>query len=164
MSLLRFGRDSFFDDFFSDDFVGMNRRIRNLERSLMPRESSPMTPDVFRAPKVDFKDNGDKYTLVAELPGTNKDDIKIDLDEDNHTLKLSGEKKMEREEENQETKYHYREMSYGRFERTFKLPSDVHLEDIKASMNNGLLSVDIPKVPTKEQEVKPRIRNIGITE
>ena len=130
---------------------------------MFPALSSELSSaTVLRAPKIDFKDNGDRYTMVAELPGSSKDDVKIDLDEEKHTLKISGEKRVEREENNEEGKYHMRELSYGKFERSIKLPPQVLVDQIKASMNNGMLTIDIPKQPAKLEEEKPKVRNIQI--
>ena len=159
MSLLRFD-----DDFFFDDFAHLNRRLRQLVRSMFPALSSESrtSSTVLKSPKIDFKDNGDRYTMVAELPGSSKDDVKIDLDEEKHTLKISGEKRVEREENNEEGKYHMRELSYGKFERSIKLPLHVLLDQVKASMNNGMLTIDIPKQPAKQEEEKPKVRNIQI--
>ncbi len=160
MSLLRFD-----DDFFFDNFAHLNRRLRQLENSFFPVLSSESrtSSTVLKSPKIDFKDNGDRYTMVAELPGSSKDDVKIDLDEERHTLKISGEKRVEREENNEEGKYHMRELSYGKFERSIKLPPHVLLDQVKASMNNGLLTIDIPKKePVKKQEEKSKVRNIQI--
>ncbi len=171
MSLLRFN-----DDFFSDDFAHLNRRMSQLEKSLFPdmrtqrlrHPSSLVSRDsssaVLKTPKIDFKDNGDKYTMVAELPGSSKDDVRIDLDEEKHILTISGEKKIEREENNKDGTYHMRELRYGKFERSVKLPQHVLLDQVKASMNNGLLTIDIPKKePVKQEEEKPKVRNIQIS-
>jgi HSP20 family protein len=99
-------------------------------------------------PAVDIEDEADKYVLMAELPGMRQEDIKITLH--NGTLTLSGERRVDHEEKT--TCTHCYERCYGKFERSFNLPSKVKSEDIKANYRDGILEIDIPK----SEEVKPR--------
>eukprot|EP00695_Tsukubamonas_globosa_P001816 TRINITY_DN2898_c0_g1_i1.p2 TRINITY_DN2898_c0_g1~~TRINITY_DN2898_c0_g1_i1.p2 ORF type:complete len:98 (+),score=45.66 TRINITY_DN2898_c0_g1_i1:293-586(+) len=82
----------------------------------------------------------------AELPGMKKEDIKIELLE-NNTLKISGETKQEKKEERQN--FHRVERSFGSFERRFTLPDYAKIENITANYNNGILDVVIPKEQAK---------------
>jgi HSP20 family protein len=99
-------------------------------------------------PPVDVFEDKDGIKLVAELPGVKADDVKISLE--NYTLTLRGEKKQVAEETIE--KVHRYERSYGSFERTFTLPSTVDSENIRASFEDGVLTVMLPKV----EKAKPR--------
>ena len=104
--------------------------------------------DTVWSPSVDISETEKSYEVIAEIPGMDKKDIKISVQE--NVLLLSGEKKKEEEKEGHN--YHRIERSYGKFERSFKLPTDVKADEIKAKYKDGVLSVEIPKA----EEVKPK--------
>jgi HSP20 family protein len=105
-------------------------------------------------PSVDVTEDKDSVVVKAEMPGLNKDDIKISVQDSILTLK--GEKKQEKEEK--ETDYHRIERSYGSFCRSFQLPTTVRADKIKANYKDGVLSIILPKT----EEVKPKEIPIGI--
>jgi len=93
----------------------------------------------------------DKYLLEVSLPGVNKEDVKIEVEE--NIVKISGERKEEKKEEG--TKEHYSEIFYGRFYREYVLPTLVKKDKIKARYENGVLKIDIPKdTQSKAQQVR----------
>ena len=95
--------------------------------------------------KTDIQDKGDHYLLEADLPGMKKVDIAIDIDGDNLTIKA--ERRNEHEEKDKS--YVRCERSYGSYARSFDI-SGIKAEGIKASYNDGVLSLTLPK---KEVEV-----------
>ncbi len=99
-------------------------------------------------PSVDISENENAYVLKAELPGVNREDINIDIN--NKTLTLKGEKKFE--EKTEKENYVRVERSYGSFSRTFTLSDKVDTENVKASYKDGVLEVTLPK----KEEAKPR--------
>jgi HSP20 family protein len=99
-------------------------------------------------PSVDVYENENAYVLKAELPGVNKEDIKLDIN--NNTLTLKGEKKFE--EKTEKENYVRIERSYGSFTRTFMLPDKVDTENIKANYKDGVLEIVLPK----KEEAKPK--------
>ncbi len=104
-------------------------------------------------PTVDIIEKEDRYHLKIDLPGVSRDDVKITLKE--NVLTISGEKKNDRVEKN--SNYYRSERAYGRFERSFTLPSSVQGDKIEASYKDGVLAVDIPKAEeakVKEIQVK----------
>ncbi|MGB2980769.1 MAG: Hsp20/alpha crystallin family protein [Candidatus Zixiibacteriota bacterium] len=105
-------------------------------------------------PSVDVTEDKDNVVVRAEMPGLNKDDVKISVQDSILTLK--GEKKQEKEEK--ETDYHRIERSYGSFCRSFQLPTTVRADKIKADYKDGVLSIILPKT----EEVKPKEIPIGI--
>jgi HSP20 family protein len=100
------------------------------------------------SPAVDMFEKDDKVVIKAELPGLDKKDVSLDLQ--NGVLTLKGERKHENEVK--EENFYRREMSYGKFVRSFSLPVDVDADNIKAEFQNGLLTVEVPK----PEEHKPK--------
>jgi HSP20 family protein len=93
------------------------------------------------SPAVDMFEKDDTVVIKAELPGLDKKDVSLDLQ--NGVLTLKGERKYENEVK--EENYYRREMSCGKFIRSFTLPADVDADKIKAEFQNGLLTVEVPK-------------------
>jgi HSP20 family protein len=93
-------------------------------------------------PAVDVYEDEDKLVVKAELPGVEKDDISVDLQ--NGMLTIKAERRCENEEKDGRTFYR-REMVYGSFTRSFSLPPDVVAENVKAEHTNGVLTVEVPK-------------------
>lgn len=100
------------------------------------------------SPAVDIRENEDAFLVHAELPGLSKDDVEITLE--NNILKLSGERRFEKDVEEKE--YHRVERAYGTFTRAFSLPSRVDSTGVTASFADGVLTITVPKV----EEAKPR--------
>ena len=105
-------------------------------------------------PSVDVTEDKDNVVIKAEMPGLNKDDVKISVQD--NVLTLKGEKKQESEEK--ESDYHRVERSYGSFCRSFQLPTTVKTDKIKANYKDGVLSITLPKT----EEVKPKEIPISI--
>ena len=99
-------------------------------------------------PAVDMFDDDDRIVIKAELPGMDKKDISVDVE--NRVLTLSGERNYDSEVK--EENYYRRERAYGRFKRAFNLPADVDSDQIKADFKDGVLRVEIPK----PEEQKPK--------
>ncbi|MFN2453497.1 MAG: Hsp20/alpha crystallin family protein [Pyrinomonadaceae bacterium] len=104
-------------------------------------------------PSVDIFENKDQIVLEAELPGMNREDF--DLSVENNVLTLRGERRFEKKDEGDN--YHRVERSYGSFTRSFTLPQSVSGEGANAEYKNGVLRVTLPK----REEVKAR--RIAIT-
>jgi HSP20 family protein len=99
-------------------------------------------------PVVDIFEEKDAILLKAELPGVKLEDITIHVE--NNLLTLSGERKFEREEKREG--YHRVESSYGKFTRSFALPTTVDADAIDASLDAGVLTLRLPK----KAELQPR--------
>ncbi|MDG5814303.1 Hsp20/alpha crystallin family protein [Chitinispirillales bacterium ANBcel5] len=92
-------------------------------------------------PRVDISEEDDHYLMHADLPGMDKNEVKIRVEQG--TLTIEGEKKAERKKE--KGKYRHLERSYGRFSRSFTLPEEIEEQRIEAKMNNGVLELKLPK-------------------
>lgn len=100
------------------------------------------------APSVDIYETEKEMVLAAEVPGIDEKDIEVKVE--NNTLTLAGERKLEKE--TKEDNYHRIERAYGKFSRSFTLPSYIDQENIKAEYENGILKVSMPKKP----ELQPK--------
>lgn len=129
--------------------------LRNFNRMLTQFFDEPFYPFEKQeistktwAPRVDIFDTKDAFIIKAELPGIDKNDIKVDVD--GRVLTLRGERKIENEEK--ENAYYRKEMFYGAFERAFTLPEAVDPALIKAEYKDGVLHLEVPK----PEERKPK--------
>lgn len=96
-------------------------------------------------PKIEVKDTGKTYQICAEVPGMDEKDINVTL-KDNQ-LVIEGEKKKEFKEDKKG--FYHSEFSYGRFYRAIPLSEDMDPEKVNATYKNGLLTIDLEKVPEK---------------
>jgi HSP20 family protein len=107
-------------------------------------------------PKLDVSETDKQIEITAELPGLERKDVEISL-EDN-ILTVRGEKKVEKEEKDEKNRnYHLTERSYGVFYRALQLPPGIDPSSIKATMQNGVLKITIPK-PAKPQSAKIEVK------
>jgi HSP20 family protein len=144
-----------FDDF---DFFENDPFFRAFDRSLpsiFKGGRSELSDSGVWAPSVDISEGKDSYSVHAELPGLKKEDVTIKIDGD--VLSIQGERKIETEKG--ERNYHRVERSYGSFVRSFQLPDNIDSDHVKASFNNGVLEVSVPKT-----EPKAKGRTISIDE
>lgn len=96
--------------------------------------------------KTDVKEVGDNYELDIDVPGYNKEDIKLELERGYLTVTAEQSKDIDESDK----KYIRRERCYGKCSRTFYVGDDVTEEDIKANYKNGILSITVPKVSKVE--------------
>ena len=115
---------------------------------------SPKTDGRTIAPRVDIRETGDTIVLTAEIPGVDRDGLKIEVK--NGVLTLQGEK--HREESKGQNGYYRSERAYGSFFRSFSVPDDVDGDAIEATYKDGVLTLSLPKKPEAAAKV------IAITE
>jgi HSP20 family protein len=92
--------------------------------------------------KIDVKEDDKGYTVKADIPGVKKEDIQIDVDNDEITLRAEAKKE---KEEKKDEKVVYSERSYGMVSRSFSLPSDVDAKLANAEYKDGVLTLVLPK-------------------
>lgn len=140
MTLVATNRNAFpsfsnlFDDYFNTELGDWRRNNFSASNTTLP--------------KVNIKEDGDKYVVEMAAPGMKKGDFKLNLDQ--NVLTISAEIKEDQKE--QEAKYTKREFAYQAFQRSFTLPESANGDKISASYNNGILEVAIPK----KEEAKPK--------
>jgi HSP20 family protein len=104
-------------------------------------------------PPVDIYEDEHNLVLKLEIPGVNEDDLNVSLE--NNTLSVSGERKFEKEEK--EENFHRIERRFGSFTRTFRLPNTVDPEKVEAGYDKGILKVTLGK----RAEAKPKQIKVG---
>ena len=105
-------------------------------------------------PALDLSETAEGFLVEAALPGLRPEDLEITVE--NNVLTIKGQ--LRQETENSKRNYHRIERRFGSFQRTIGLPSTVKADQIKASLHNGILRLDIPKA----EEVKPRKINVSV--
>ncbi len=136
------------DDFFRP-FRDLQREIDKIFDEFF-RGGVPMRREGFTfVPAVDIYETPDSIVIEVEAPGMSKDEVKITVEDG--ILRISGEKKVEREEKDKN--YVLIERGVGKFERAFRLPDYVETEKIKAKYDNGVLTISIPKKEEKKSKV-----------
>lgn len=129
---------SIFSDFWDDDM--WSSRFGNQQKM----------------PPANVKENDEDFTIELAVPGMTKKDFDISVD--NNILKISSEKKIEKEEKKEN--YTRKEFSYSSFARSFSLPENVNADKIKAAYQDGILKLMLPKKePIKKQS--KRLISVG---
>ncbi|XP_061371464.1 18.5 kDa class I heat shock protein-like [Gastrolobium bilobum] len=105
----------------------------------------------FVSTRVDWKETPEAHVFKADLPGLKKEEVKVEI-EDDRVLQITGERNVEKEDKNDT--WHRVERSSGKFMRRFRLPENAKMEQVKASMENGVLTVTLPKEEVKKTDVK----------
>jgi HSP20 family protein len=141
MSLIRFSRWEPYRD-----MMALTDRLQHAFGDLTPY--SPVEGVGAWLPPVDIIEETDRLIFKAEIPGVNRDDLEIQVE--NGTLILRGEKKQEKELRSESA--HRIERYYGGFSRSFVLPTSIARERITATYTDGVLQVVLPKA----DEAKPR--------
>ena len=117
-----------FNDFFDTDF---------------------MTRTKATAPAINVKETEKDYTVEVAAPGMTKDDFNVNIDKDGN-LHIHMEAHTEKKDEDKKSHYLRREFAYSKFEQTLLLPDDVEKEAIAARVNDGVLTVTLPKMSKLE--------------
>ena len=108
------------------------------------------------APAINVIESDTEYKVEVAAPGMNKEDFNIHVDESGN-LVIAMEKKSEKKEEDKKSRYLRREFSYTKFQQTLILPEDVVKDTINASMNDGVLNIELPR---KTPEAKNNITKV----
>ncbi len=124
-----------FDDFLNTDF--------------MPRANST-------APAVNVREDEKAYTMELAAPGIKKEYCRVSINDEGN-LCIAIENKMEHKEDDRKHHYLRREFSYSNYEQSYTLPDDVEREKISAKVENGILTVTLPKQEKQETKVAKTI-------
>ena len=127
-----------FDDFFNNDW--------------MPRMKAT-------APDVNVKEDAKAYTMELAVPGIKKEFCRVNINADGN-LEVAIENKLEHKEENKKEHFLRREFSYSNYQQTYVLPDDIEKDHIAAKVDNGVLTITLPKFA--KEEVKQIQRQINI--
>ena len=127
---------TFFNDFFDNDWMMKTNAT---------------------APAINVVESDKDYKVEVAAPGMKKEDFNIHLGENNE-LVITMEQKNENKEEHK--KYLRREFAYSKFQQSFVLPDDVEKEKISASVNDGILTIELPKHAPEEKAKVNRVIEI----
>ena len=114
-------------------------------------------------PAVEIKQSENDYKVKVQLPGVNKDDIEVELDNDFMTITAKiEEEKEEKEQKDKNMKYHTCEFRYGKYKRTISFDQPIRTDDAVAEYKNGILTINLPKqkveqAKTKKLEIREKI-------
>lgn len=137
-----------------DVFDEFNKMVNSLVKGSQLSESDTLQ-DIAWTPRVDIAETKDNYLIEVEIPGVQKDDVKISFKD--HILTIEGEKKLRNELKKDD--FIKQESFYGKFSRSFTLPDDVDVEKISADYKNGILTVTLPKTQEKKpKEIEVKIK------
>ncbi|CAN0899457.1 22.7 kDa class IV heat shock protein [Linum grandiflorum] len=134
-SLMPYSRSSLWDDPF---------RILEQTPLTIPKGMESSSSTSLALARADWKETPNSHVITLDLPGMKKEDVKIEVEE-NRVLRISGERKSEQEEVEGD-KWHRAERTCGKFWRQFRLPGNADLDKINASLQDGLLTVIVPKL------------------
>jgi HSP20 family protein len=136
------------------EFATLQDRINRVFRdSYSAGQDDSLTTSSF-APAVDVYEDEHQVTLKVEVPGIDEKDIDVRVE--NNTLTVHGERKIEKEEK--EENYRRVERQYGSFTRTFSLPTTVDTENVAATYDKGVLKITLPK----KAEAKPKQIKVSV--
>ncbi|KAJ8422164.1 hypothetical protein Cgig2_009375 [Carnegiea gigantea] len=128
-----------------DPFEGfLSSALSNVQPSSAARETSQ-----FVSTRVDWKETPEAHIFKVDVPGVKKEEVKVEVEE-GRILQISGERTKEQEEKND--KWHRVERASGKFLRRFRLPENAKMDEVKATIENGVLTVTVPKVEEKKPE------------
>ena len=147
MALSLFGRDPLFGALSEFGFPAMSTGLDQLAR---------MSDEGFRSLAIDVKESDTGFTVASDLPGYNKEDVKITVQDG--VLSIAAERKQEEETKND--KEWRRERFYGSVRRSVRLPETADQNDVSADFTNGVLKVTVGKLAIKDAAAP---RTIAIT-
>ena len=119
-----------FDEFFNNDW--------------MPKVQAT-------APAINVKENSNEYTMEFAVPGIRKEYCRVNLNNEGN-LEVYIENKLEHKEENKKEHFLRREFSYSNYQQTYTMPEDVEKDQIAAKVENGVLSITMPKKQVEEKK------------
>ena len=131
----------------------MNRLFDESVRNVKPGDEA--LSSAIWSPAVDIYETDDEVVVKAELPEVNQKDIDIQIE--NNTLILRGERKLNKETKKEN--FHRIERAYGTFSRSFTLPGTIDQEKISADYKDGILKISMPK----REDTKPKQIKVAIT-
>jgi len=141
-SLMSLHRDM--DRWFEDAFKSFGSPALQAQN-----KDTARLPEFFR-PQIDISGDANCYQISLDVPGLTESDLSLEVKDD--VLTIKGQK--EERSENKDKHYYRVERSYGSFQRTLTLPDDANADEIKASLDNGVLKLEIPRRAAVKEDIK----------
>ncbi|KAH6806899.1 hypothetical protein C2S51_028007 [Perilla frutescens var. frutescens] len=143
------------DPFTMDIFKDLHNHHEAMVAQHVPLHRNTVAPFSTGA-TVEWNETPEAHVLRAELPGLKKEEVKVKVEEGKF-LKISGKKKLEKEEKHEN--WHHVERSKGKFSRVFTLPDNSRADRVKSQFENAILVVTVPKRDVKKSRV---VRNVEV--
>ncbi len=138
-----------------DAFLGaqedLNRLFRRGFLSAAASEDKSLVGGSAWAPAVDIYETADSFTVEVELPGVEPGEIDVSVDDG--MLSIKGERSLDKE--TREENFLRVERASGMFQRSMRLPTDIDADKVKASYDNGVLKITVPKIQPKKAKSVP---------
>lgn len=130
-----------------------------LAASSVPRASlDPTSAAGVALARCDWKETPDAHVISVDLPGVRREDVKVEVEENSRVLRVSGERRADEEKEGD--RWHRAERAAGRFWRRFRMPAGADVDRVSARLENGVLTVTVPKVAGHRGR-EPRVISIA---
>ena len=112
--------------------------------------------DVYKRQAVNIIEDENEYKVEVAAPGMTKEDFKVHINEDNELIVTMEKKAEQKEEDKKKGTYLRREFSYTKFQQSLLLPDNIERENISAKVENGVMTIDIPKKKIEETAAATR--------
>jgi HSP20 family protein len=149
-----------------DPFLSLHRDVNRLFDDVLRGAGLPMAGAEgaqgmanFINPQMNVSETPNEIRITAELPGVTEQDIDISLDQD--LLTIRGEKRFEQSQGGEKENFHFVERAYGTFQRSIRMPGPLDPEQVRASFENGVLTITLPKAQQQERSHKIQIQSGG---
>ena len=143
--------DIFFDSIHNE----LNNFLRDTIINPAFSQQLPMKKVSTWRPAIEIKQSDKDYKVKVQLPGVNKDDIEVELDNDFMTISAKiEEEREEKEQEDKNMKYHTCEFRYGKYKRTISFDHPIRAEEANANYKNGILTIKLPKQHIQEAKTR----------
>lgn len=138
-------------------FDSIHNELNNFLRDTLLVHANPLNvkkTSIWR-PAIEVKQNDKNYKVKVQLPGVDKDDIEVELDNEFMTITAEiHEEAEEKEEKAKNERFHTSEFRYGRYQRTISFDQPIKTEECSAVYDKGVLTITIPKVETENKQPK----------
>jgi HSP20 family protein len=132
------------EQIFNDMIQTIKEKQVDLDQAIAEYTGGPVKP------AMDVAEDNSQIVVKTDLPGVDREDIKIDLTEDSLEIQAHFKKEIEEETEEGGVTYHRKERRYGTATRVVVLPSKIKMDEVTAKFENGVLTVTMPKLDKKE--------------
>lgn len=136
------------------ELASLQNRVNSLFHDYGRSNQEDLTTSGSFIPAVDVYEDEHKVALKLEVPGVNEQDLDVQVE--NNTLTIRGERRFEKEEK--EENFQRIERRYGSFTRSFALPNTINTESVKANYENGVLKIEL----AKREEAKPKQIKVSV--
>ena len=143
------------------DLMLLDDPFRVLEQSPLAASSVPrasLDSASVALARCDWKETAEAHVISLDVPGVRREDVKVEVEENSHVLRVSGARRADEEKEGE--RWHRAERAAGRFWRRFRMPAGADVDRVSARLEDGVLTVTVPKVAGHRGR-EPRVISIA---